>query len=353
MMQGIKRNSFLFLLGLILAHSIFGSISSGMEVSVRGQQNPAPGIFIQPNNQMAAWPEKQWQLEFQRMQDLGFKVLIVQWCRDKDIFYYPLPPDSDDNRPGQVAIPHRNMLGTIKRFAEQFGMEFYLGLYHEASFWEQIKQKPELLEGYLLSLGERNFEVAKALLPLVKDSPGFKGFYIPQEVDDLTWMDKDKARRLSLFLSRLTERLKRLQPDADVLISTFFRGRSSPGSFAEMWQMILSRTRIDVLLVQDGVGSGEVSLHFLERYLVELRKRLPEGKNRLWGVVEAFDVITDEKQEFVAGSAPMARVQQQMSTADPLVDKLVFFSLKYFIPSAEVPGSRELSTDYLKRREVR
>lgn len=348
MEKAIRIHFLIFCLAplMLVGLSIRPVYGNGTEEPCKRGKYCLNGVFIQPDNHIAGWPEEKWLREFQRMRNLGFKKLIVQWCRYDDIEYYSTTHEHLDMENREKTVQRKHIINTIIRLSRVFEMDLYLGLYHDSSYWSQIKASPDVVENYLYHLIDRNLKVAEALLPLISKFSGFKGFYIPQEVDDVTWFRQGKAKNLRHFIVSLNSRLKQLHPGCKVLMSTFFRGRTSPRRFAGLWAELSSKGELDALLIQDGLGSGKVTPHALTRYLTEFWRIFHSKKVKLWSVVEVFDAVESGEQQFIARSAPLSRIKTQMSVAGPMVDNLVAFSLRYFIPSSEVSGAVQLSEDY-------
>ena len=309
------------------------------------------GVFIQLNSFNSEWPEEKWDDAFRSMKRLGFEQIIVQWCRQNEIRYYG---DRDGAGRAEYGFVEKatseigggtGVLETILYMCEKYNFSYYLGLYDDAAFWAEIKAPNDAVEHYLYALTAENLNVARELLPFITGRAGFLGYYIPQEIDDITWNEKEKTRLLKLFINGLGPRLRAISPNADILISTFFRGRISSSYFAERWCTLLEEKPIDGLLVQDGIGSGEVTLEDLKNQLSDLSDALRGSGVALWSVVEAFTSMAAAEGEFKAVSADVARIEAQLSAAD-LAEKEIAFSMKYFLPSPDVDGSEELFVDY-------
>ena len=343
----VRQYILVFLLGMFFL-SVGWCIRSAYGISepVKSEKHPIRGIFIQLDHNIAGWSEKKWQEEFERMKDLGFREIIIQWCQQEDTKYYAGASPSVGREDKGQAERSRSVIDTIVKLSKKFGIDLYLGLYHDSAYWSQIKGPADVVENYLYHLIDKNLEVAEDLLPLISEFPGFKGFYIPQEVDDVTWSKGKYTMNLKHFIQTLSSRLRQLRPGSKVLMSAFFRGRTSPRYFAELWAELWSEKALDAVMIQDGLGTGEVTPEIVKRYFNEFRNAFKNKKVELWGIVEVFDVVESDGEAFVAKSASLERVKLQASLAGPMTRRLVAFSFRYLSPSSQVPGSEQLFNDY-------
>lgn len=335
-----------------LCWGAFGiDIASGRQTSI--PRRLLSGVFIQLNSYNSGWPADKWDNAFKAMKRLGFEQIIVQWCRQNDLRYYRSPDgggrtgrDNAQNAAAGIG-DGTGVLRTILSMCEKYGFSYYLGLYDDSAFWNEIKAPNDAVEHYLYSLISENLKVARELSPIVTGRSGFLGYYIPQEIDDVSWNEKEKTGLLKMFMHVLGPRLREIAPDAGLLMSTFFRGRISSRYFTERWRALLEGKPIDALLVQDGIGSGQVTLPVSANQFSALADSLRGSGVALWSVVEAFTATEEREGVFKAVSADAARIESQLS-ASGHAEKAIAFSMKYFIPSPDVDGSEKLFVDYEK-----
>ena len=93
------------------------------------------------------------------------------------------------------------------------------------------------------------------LVETCASSPACAGWYLPLEIDDRTWSPPERAEELRGLLDRTAEALRRLRP-GDIAIAPFFTGTLGPDEHARFWGDLLAHRPVDVLMLQDGAGSG-------------------------------------------------------------------------------------------------
>jgi hypothetical protein len=237
-------------------------------------------------------------------QSIGLQQVVVQWTLyDNRAFY---------STTAFAPLPHPP-LEIILELAEARGIELYLGLAAESRYWEMIKQPPQQLEEYLKLLRWRSEHVAQEVAKLARGYRLFKGWYIPEEIDDLTWRPAKERELLHQHIKQLSAYLKRLTPAGSVLISCFSNARMDPDSYQAFWQTMLRETSVDMLLFQDGVGTGKLSAELLPLYLKAVRAATTANGKRLQVVVEVFAMASESP--FKATSAGILRVKQQLRVA--------------------------------------
>lgn len=320
---------------LLVAGSVLGTAGASRAAAGAARLD---GAFVQLDRGNADWSRERWRRELHDARELGLGTLVVQWCRQPGATY--LAPPSAPGPSGAVA--------TLVSLAGEMGLELYLGLYHDPAFWSRIGAPAEEVRAYLHSLLGANLEVAREVVHVVRGAAAFRGFYIPQEVDDLSWRQPGKRAALAWFLGALVGELDRIGPEARVLASTFARGRTSPGGFAELWSELLAAAPLDALLFQDGAGGRGLEAPAVSRYLEELEA--VRGSAGLWAVVEVFQVLEEGDGVFRARSAGWPGVRGQLRVAARHADRALAFSLRYLSAAGGVDGAAELAGSY--RRAV-
>jgi hypothetical protein len=286
------------------------------------------GSFLQPAESHRSWSEADWSRLFGRFEELGLSWIVLQWA-------------------------HSDSLEPVLRFAAEKRMKVLVGLAHDESYWQSIAREPDLLEVYFRRLTVQSLVVARENLPLLVDHPSFEGFYIPQEIDDVHWLEARRRRVLFDFLLRLAESLREARPGVRLAISGFSNARADPVTLARFWAELVRHCGIGTVLFQDGIGVGKLDLVHLPLYLAPLREAIEREGSELWPVVENFAQVAGapvDLSSFRAVPAPLDRLLQQVESASRYSSgEVIAFSVPdYMTPSAGEAAER-LFREYLRR----
>ena len=190
----------------------------------------------------------------------------------------------------------------------------------------------------------RNEKLQRQLLEHFGDRQEWVGYYIPDEIDDLTWRAPARGAFFRDYLSLLTQRLRTNDATRTVAVSAFFRGRTAPDIFARTLLSLTTNaaSRVDTLLVQDGAGVGDPPVEYMPVYFKTLSEMGTAGAPHLWGVVELFDQTSRGTEPFAAVPAAPARVAGQIAAVAPYVERLVAFTFKDYADPARGPAAAAL-----------
>lgn len=279
--------------------------------------------FVQLTRSDVQKTEADWEKDILLMRRLGVTDIVIQWS------VY-----------GQVSFVKSNSLkykeqysvvDKIFKVSSKYNIGIYTGLTADDLYWNNVTLKADNLEDYFLMRVSLNYELAVVLSELFGSYSNWKGFYIAEEIDDKTWRGKKSEKIISYYLNYISSKLKELYPNKDILVSAFFRLRTEPEDFAENMHRIIAPTKIDKVLLQDGVGVDGRLLKFIPLYFEAFTKIF--GKNKVWGVVEAFEQ-TGKDNEFSAKATDFKRLDKQLSNAKNNSGKIVLFSfLDYINPN--------------------
>jgi hypothetical protein len=296
------------------------------------------GTFLQLLEQNGNWERSRWESLFDSLHQLGVRQVVVQWTlHDSRAFFA-------GQTFGAVARPP---LETILELAQARGIEVYLGLAAESGYWEKIRQTPLRQGEYLERLRWKSERVAQEVAAIAARYGAFKGWYLPEEIDDLDWRSPQARGVLVQHLRRLGSFLKQLTPAATILLSGFTSARTDPESYGEFWGTLFRDTPVDVLLFQDAAGTGRLPRELLPAYLKALRGAADANGKKLQVVVELFTEVSADP--FKAVPAPLSRLRQQLRTADDYATGGInsFSVPDYMLPDADGAASGLLH-DYLK-----
>jgi hypothetical protein len=283
---------------------------------------------------------------FLELRRLGLSHVVIQWTVAGTKAFYP--SDTFESVPEPPLEP-------ILELADEFGVGVRVGLAHDPQFWEKINldSRPGDVHAYLQWLRQRSATVARELTPLVSRHRSFKGWFLTEEVDDVNWLSPERRTELRSFLSELRETLRSFGQSTSVAVSGFSNAYCDPSTLEAFWRELLSATRIDVLLFQDGIGTHKLELPYAALYLAAMKRAAAESGHSLGVVVELFEQVGGPPLNdgpFKAVPASMDRLAQQLVLAGnaSTAEVLAFSVPDYMVPAAG-PQAQRLFDDYVTR----
>ena len=259
------------------------------------------GTFLQLTQAQITRPAAEWRQLFDELRTIGVNTLFLQWTvLDRKPLFQTARHETAANTP----------LASILDLAAQSGIRVWFGLALDSSYWEEIKQPAELLRPYFR---RRVQDLAGFLddLNAVTAGAPFAGWYIPDEIDDRTWLDPSKRAVLKNYLAETVALLKARRPGSKVAISGFSNSFADPDLLASFWADVIRASGIDLLLFQDGVGEGKVALDDIGLYYEALDRAVRSAGAQLGAVVELFSLMPDGRRL----PAMAGRIREQIGAA--------------------------------------
>ena len=310
---------------------------------------PAPtriqGTFIQLTAEHGDWDSYDWGELFDCFRKLGLSTVIVQWTVLDGIGFHPTRMFDSVRRPP---------LPAILRLAEEAGIDVFVGLLHDSQYWERIRQDPELVEVYLGRIRRQTAALVDELVPDLLEYKSFRGWYIPQEIDDQSWQHPELQRLLFSFLAQLSAELREATPTRPVALSGFTNAALDPQSFEDFWRDLFKETAVDIVLFQDGIGAGKLNLKELRVYFEALKRAVKARGRRLFPVVEIFEQKGGPPLDeglFRAEPASLVRINKQLQLAGEFSETIVAFSVPDYMSPLAGPMAGMLLESYLKQRK--
>jgi Domain of unknown function (DUF4434) len=292
------------------------------------------GTFLQLTDAQLTRPTAEWRQLFEEFRDVGINTLFLQWTVvDRKPLFQTARHD-----PGTGAT-----LASILGIAEQSGIRVWFGLAFDSNYWEEIKQSPEMLRPYFR---RRLQELAGFLddLNTTTADASFAGWYIPDEIDDRTWLDPAKRVVLKKYLADTVRLLKTRRPGSKVAISGFSNSFADPDLLASFWADLIRASGIDLLLFQDGVGEGKVALENVEFYYEALDRAVRSVGAQFGAVVELFSLTSDGHRL----PAAIGRIREQIATANRLTSfPVVAFSIPDYMSTLAGRRASDLLSSFL------
>lgn len=295
--------------------------------------------FVQLTRSVATNSVAEWQADLNCLKAAGIDTVIVQWTVEPPVAYFR----ADTN----VLPACHETYDTLENFFEAVkgsGIAVHLGLTSDPGYWHAITARDRLLRDYFLLRVARNEKLQRQLLERFGDRPEWVGYYIADEIDDLTWRTPARGAYLRDYLALMTQRLRTNDAARTVAVSAFFRGRTAPDIFARTLLSLTTNAaaQVDTVLVQDGAGVGDPPPAYMPVYFKTLGELWPAGAPHLWGVVELFTQTSREMAPFAASPADPARVAGQITAVAPYVERLVAFTFKDYADPARGPAAAAL-----------
>ncbi len=289
------------------------------------------GTYLQLTEASAGWDDDRWRALFADLERLGVRELVVQWTLyDQTAFYESRVFRSVPDPP----------LDLVLELADAASMSVLVGLAHDPGYWQKIDRSRDagLVDVSLRRLQVASLAVARELQPMLERHPSFRGWYLPEEIDDVSWVEEDRRRLLFTHLRRITQKLEELTPGKDVAISGFSNAATDPVSLGELWRQLVLTTGIRRILFQDGIGVGKLELEYVELYLAALGQATARAGGELQVVVELFEQVDGaplNDRPFRAVPARLERIERQLEAAAPHSQRgIVAFSVPDYLTPA-------------------
>jgi hypothetical protein len=323
------------------------------------------GTIIQPEL-VTNWTTDQWNREFKLMTDACINQLVLQYTAraDKKITFYPTKIPNYTMKAG-----YENMLDRLLVAADAARVDIYLGLQYEVPFSGSTPdQKWFDDEAAIYNC------IADELLKKYGQQPGFlkhfKGWYLPLEVENLSYRNETSQDKLIKFYNTVADYLHHNTPGVPVITAPFFNanlsGTQDPSEWKAMWIKVLESAPIDVIALQDGVGAlnnDQKSYHAttqqLPAWFKATREALDEAslktgrKLQLWADTETYldDYSTHEEYDFSDCAAaisipqeiryplPVKRLTDDMLAVKDYVSNFIGFSFNHYMSPQQLWGN--------------
>ena len=283
-----------------------------LSFALTGMARAAPaltGTFIQLLQVHSRWTDSDWHELVETLNSIGVREIIVQWSVLDDTAFYS----------SKTIHPIANApLEKLLSEADGAGLKVRLGLANQTEYWTKIESSPESVESYLRDLRVQSIAVAGELSAVAKNHASFNGWYIPEEIDDVNWRAPERRRLIVAHLAALGKELRKLSPASTIAISTFSQGKASPEFMQGLWSEIIGKTPIDILLFQDGFGTGKLEPDEAALYLQAARAAAEANHSTMEAVVELFRQVGGppiSEGDFRATPSTIERIKEQMGLA--------------------------------------
>lgn len=303
-----------------------------------------PGTFLQLSDRHGDWDEARWSMLFSDLERLGVKQLVIQWTVHDSVAAY---------RSAHFTSTSDAPLDLLLRLADAAQMEVWVGLACDSRWWRWIdRQRDEkALEVSLRRLERDHLAVARELAPKMSRHASFSGWYLPEEIDDRSWLPAGRRALLRTHLERVGAALRTLTPEASLAVSGFSNGFADPATLASLWHDLVGSTPVDRVLFQDGIGVHKLNLDGLPIVLGAVARGVATGDGVLQVVVEIFEQIAGPPMSdghFVARPADAERVERQLALARThSTGNVIVFALPDYWTSSGGPEAADAMVQWL------
>jgi hypothetical protein len=179
-------------------------------------------------------------------------------------------------------------------------------------------------------------EIARELIERYRDEEALAGIYLSHEIHlGEEWAGENMPHLAELF-NRMCDGVKGFAPELAVSTAPFFSLRGTIEQYERRWRALLRETRLDILMLQDGVGcERNITVDNMVPYYESLARVCEETGVEFWTDLELFDL---KPPKVVAPE----RVAVQLAREAPYVSKVVAYSIADLTPefAAALPNVR-------------
>lgn len=298
------------------------------------------------------WSEAQWDEFLTEIKDLGMNTLIVQYTAFKNASNNITWFNSANTF---TATKSKHTLERVLASAQRKGIEVHIGLHFDDTYWQHQTDV-----AWLQTQANYCIAIAEEIRAQFGTHIAFKGWYIPHEPEPNAYNTDEKVRLFrEQFVDRISNRLHQLN-NKPVSIAAFWNSSLSTPEQLQHFMVELSKSNLQIIMLQDGVGAQHVTLERLASYYEAAQRGLfEENKNYkgvFWSDLETF---ASPNGEYPFHPATFDRVKQQLETAlsIPKVSKIVSFH--YFDDmstksphKAKADALREAYKNYIKHKNA-
>jgi len=301
------------------------------------------GTFIQPLAQHATWTQNDWDALMAELDAVGVESLYLQWTQLDRFNIFEEGARQDLSAP---------IIARVLAAAERHDIELWLGLVFDPEYWSRIQQETPLVEVYLRRHRVSNLELVRRLHDTAGASPAFAGWYITEEIDDVTWQDVGKRNVLIEHLAATVADIRTVTPEAPIAISGFTSAMLDPAALADFWYDLLSLSGMDIFMMQDGYGvhQGSILPEDMALYMTSLRDAAGAAGAEFRVIVELFTQVAGfgiDDQPFAAVPMDFKRLPEQLGLAASVADERVGFSMPEYMSSGGPPSAGALYRSYV------
>ncbi len=296
----------------------------------------ASGAFIQLSGGSASRSASWWVDELTAMRDLAMDTLVVQYVGINNFYFYPTAVSGASPYPVDSI---ERILGA----ADALDMSVYLGLHLDTSINAgQFDLAANLARGQA-TLAELHTRYG------AHDS--LAGWYLPEEMSDyIAFHLPQLSDNILTYLGQMTD-LAHETTSLPTMISPYFGQNPNAQAYANWWNTTgIPRTGVDILALQDGVGTHRTTIAQSRAVYEALAPVLAQHGVAFWANNESFNQIHGwpvDDQPWQAQPADAETFIAQIEASAPFVEKAITFEFTYYMSPQRGGLAAGLYSDYL------
>lgn len=228
----------------------------------------------------------------------------------------------------------------ILKVANELGMDVFLGLGLNPEYWSgkfDAKQESSM-----------NQKIMTELKSLYGNFDSLAGWYLPEELDDRNFNTPSAKNTVKTYLKNMMM-YARFYTGKPVMVSPYFGMNPNGAAYAEWWDEILSEVKIDIVAMQDGVGTRRTTVEESTAVFEALQPVMEKHGVEFWANVEVFNQIHGwpvDESSWQAVPADIERVLKQLELQSPYVEKVIIFDFPHYMSPRLGGKATELYNEY-------
>ncbi len=226
---------------------------------------------------------------------------------------------------GSAEAEVRDPIANLIAAAEHHGMGVWLGLSLDPNYWQGVFDPA--------ASSEANIALMLELEERYGDSPAVVGYYLPEEIEDRSFNSERAHEAMIQYLAAMVDAAHG-QVGKPVMVAPYF-GMNPDGDFyAAWWDVTLSRAPVDVIAMQDGVGTRRTTAAQGVSVYRALQPVAAKHGVALWSDLEVFEQTHGWPVDELAWQARPATIEsviEQLELEAPYVEKFVVFDFTHYM----------------------
>ncbi len=239
-------------------------------------------------------------------------------------------------------------IGDLLAAAEELDFDVWLGLSLDPAYWEGKFDAS--------ASAASNTALMLHLEELYGASPALVGYYLPEEIDDRSFVSKEAHKAMTDYLTAMADAAHD-QVGRPVMVAPYFGIDPNAAAYADWWDTTLGSAKLDVIAMQDGVGTKRTTAEQGAPVYQALKEVADRHGVALWSDLEVFEQTHGwpvDDLGWQATSANIATVKRQLELEAPFVAKFVIFDFTSNMSPRLGGAAAELYRgyqEYLEERE--